>query len=137
MITFATAGYSQAPDKAKLDQFFDRLAEKNKAMGTLLVAKDGKEVYARSIGYGEISGTNKTPLTAASRFRIGSITKMFTAAMVLQLTEEKKLKLTDTLAKFFPQIPNADKITILQILGHRSGIHDSLIDPKIRSTPKT
>jgi len=135
LLTLATAGYSQTPDKAKLDQFFDRLAEKNKAMGSIAVVKDGKEVYARAIGYGEV--TSKTRLTAASRFRIGSITKMFTAAMVLQLTEEKKLKLTDPLDKFFPQIPNADKITIQQILGHRSGIHDSLIDPSLRTKPRT
>ena len=137
LLTLAAASYSQAPDKAKLELFFDRLAAKNKAMGSMVVTKDGKEVYARTIGYAEVNGANKTPLTAASRFRIGSITKMFTAAMVLQLVEEKKLKLTDTLDKFFPQIPNADKITIQQILGHRSGIHDSLIDPNIRTTPKT
>src|SRR5262245_62275894 len=83
-----TAGHAQTPDRAKLDQFFDRLAEKSKAMGSLTVVKDGQVLYARTVGYGQISGTDKTPLTAASRFRIGSITKMFTAAMVLQLVEE-------------------------------------------------
>jgi CubicO group peptidase (beta-lactamase class C family) len=62
-------------------------------------------------------------LTAANKYRIGSITKMFTAAMIYQLFEEGKLKPTDTLDKFFPQIPNAKKITIAQILAHRSGIH--------------
>ncbi len=117
-----TAGYAQTPDKAKLDQFFDRLAEKNKAMGSLTVARDGKVLYTRAIGYSQINGTEKKPLTAANRFRIGSITKMFTAAMILQLVEAGKLKLTDTLDKFFPQIPNARKITIEQILWHRSGI---------------
>src|SRR5256712_8131982 len=117
-----TAGYAQTLDKAKLDQFFDQLAEKNKAMGSLTIAKDGKVLYTRTIGYSQINGTEKKPLTAANRFRIGSITKMFTAAMILQLVEEGKLKLTDTLDKFFPQIPNAKKITIVQILSHRSGI---------------
>jgi CubicO group peptidase (beta-lactamase class C family) len=57
---------------------------------------------------------------------------MFTAAMILQLVQEGKLKLIDTLDKFFPQIPNSQKITIAQILGHRSGIHDSLIDRNLR-----
>ena len=116
------AGYAQTLDKAKLDQFFDRLAEKNKAMGSLTITKDGNVVYTRAIGYSQINGTEKKPLTAANRFRIGSITKMFTAAMILQLVEEGKLKLTDTLDKFFPQVPNAKKITIVQILWHRSGI---------------
>lgn len=117
-----SGAYAQTADKAKLDQFFDRLAEKNKAMGSVVVARDGKVIYTRAIGYSLINGTEKKPLTAASRFRIGSITKMFTAALVLQLVEEGKLKQTDTLDKFFPQVPNARKITIQQILSHRSGI---------------
>jgi D-alanyl-D-alanine carboxypeptidase len=117
-----TAGYAQTLDKAKLEEFFDRLAEKNKAMGSLTIAKDGKVLYTRAIGYSQINGAEKKPLTAANRFRIGSITKMFTASMILQLIEEGKLKPTDTLDKFLPQVPNAKKITIVQILWHRSGI---------------
>jgi len=124
LFLLASAGtvLAQSPYKVKLDQFFDRLAEKDKAMGSLIIAKDNNALYTRTIGYGQINGTEKKPLTAASRFRIGSITKMFTAAMILQLIEERKLKLTDTLDKFFPQVPNARKITIAQMLWHRSGI---------------
>lgn len=107
-----TAASSQTPDKAKLDQFFERLAEKNKTRGSLVIAKDGQVVYSRAIGYSQISGNEKKPLTAANRFRIVSITKMFTASMILQLVEEGKLKLTDSLDKFLPQVPNARKITI-------------------------
>ncbi len=87
-----TAAHAQTPDKAKFDQFFDRLVEKNKAMGSLTVARDGNVLYSRAIGYRQTGGT--------------------------------ELKLTDTLDKFFPQIPNAKKITIAHILAHRSGIHD-------------
>jgi CubicO group peptidase (beta-lactamase class C family) len=132
-----TAGYAQTLGKAKLDQFFDRLAEKNKAMGSLTIAKDGNVLYTRAIGYSQINGTEKKPLTAANRYRIGSITKMFTAAMIFQLVEEGKLKLTDTLDKFFPQVPNAQKITIAHILAHRSGIHDSILDRNLRPSSKT
>jgi len=132
-----TAGYAQTPDKARLDQFFDRLAEKNKAMGSLTIAKAGNVLYTRTIGYSQINGTEKKPLTAATRYRVGSITKMFTAAMIFQLVEERKLKLTDTLDKFFPQVSNAQKITIAQILGHRSGVHDSLLDRNLRPSSKT
>jgi CubicO group peptidase (beta-lactamase class C family) len=121
-LSLSAVGYAQLPDKAKLDQFFDRLAEKNKAMGNLVITKGDEVVYSRSIGYGQINGAEKKPLTAASRFRIGSITKMFTTAMIFQLIEERKLKVGDTLSKFLPQIPNAGKITIAQILAHRSGI---------------
>jgi CubicO group peptidase (beta-lactamase class C family) len=136
-----TAAQGQTLDKAKLDQFFDRLAEKNKAMGSLVIAKDDKVLYARAIGYGQINGAEKKPLTASNRFRIGSITKMFTATMILQLVEEGKLELTDTLDQFFPQVPNAGKITIAQILAHRSGIpnvrRDRESQPNVSTTPIT
>src|SRR5215216_379163 len=92
-LTLFTAGYAQTPDKAKLDQFFDRLAEKNKAMGSLTIAKDGKVLYTRAIGYSQINGTEKKPLTAANRFRIASIGKTYTAVMIMQLVEEGRLKL--------------------------------------------
>ncbi len=140
-LALCIAGYAQTLDKAKLDQFFDRLAEKNKAMGSLTIVKDGKVLYTRAIGYGQINGTEKKPLTAANRFRIASITKMFTAAMILQLVEEGKLKLTDTLDKFFSQVPNAKKITIVQILSHRSGIpnvrRDQNSQGNVNTTPIT
>ena len=140
-LALSTAGYAQTPDKAKLDQFFDRLAEKNKAMGSLVVARDGNVLYSRSIGYSQINPTEKKPLIAATRYRVGSITKMFTASMILQLVEEGKLKLTETLDKFFPQIPNAKKITIVQILSHRSGIpnvrRDQNSQGNVNTTPIT
>lgn len=132
-----TAAHAQTLDKTKLDQFFDRLAEKNKAMGTLTIARDGNVLYTRSIGYSQINGTEKKPLTAANRFRIGSITKMYTVVMIYQLVEEGSLKLTDTLDKFFPQVANAQKITIAQILAHRSGIHDSILDRSLRPSSNT
>ena len=104
-----TAGQAQTPDKGKLDEFFNRLAEKNKAMGSLTVTKDGNILYSRAIGYSQINSTERKPVSEATRYRVGSITKMFTAAMIFQLVQENKLKLTDTLDKFFPQIPNAQK----------------------------
>jgi D-alanyl-D-alanine carboxypeptidase len=131
---------AQTLDRAKLDRFFDRLAENNKAMGSFTIAKDGKPLYTRAIGYSHINGSGRKPATTASRYRTGSITKMFTAAMIFQLVEEGKLKLSDTLDKFFPQIPNAGKITIAQILQHRSGIHDFIKEPDFRAwslTPRT
>jgi len=132
-----TAGYAQTLDKAKLDQLFDRLLEKNKGMGSLTLAKDGNVLYSRSFGYSQINGNEKKPLTAETKYRIGSITKTFTAVMIFQLVEEGKLKLTDTLDKFFPQIPNAAKITIGQILSHRSGIHNLEADGSWGMQPRT
>jgi D-alanyl-D-alanine carboxypeptidase len=121
--------HAQAVDKAKLDRFLDRLLEKNQAMGELTIVRDGELLYDHAFGFGQMNGGVKQPLTAASRFRIGSITKMFTALVIYQLAEEKRLDLSDTLDKFVPQIPNASKITIAHILGHRSGIHNVFGDP--------
>ena len=121
MFTHPTPAFAQTA-KTRIDAFLDRLAEKNKAMGSVTLANDSGILYTRAIGYSQINGTEMKPLTTANRFRIGSVTKMFTAAMIFQLAEEKKLKLTETIDRFFPQIPNAGKITFLHILGHRSGI---------------
>ena len=122
LMVLSVDGKSQTLHKARLDQFFDRLAEKNMAMGSLTIARDGKVLYNRSIGYSQINGTEKKLITESSRFRIASIGKTYTAVMILQLAEEQKLKLSETLDKYFSQIPNASKITIMQILLHRSGI---------------
>ncbi|WP_280749227.1 serine hydrolase domain-containing protein [Parabacteroides sp. PF5-9] len=91
-------------------------------MGNMLITESSNIVYSRIIGYSQINEQEKIPLTTETRYRIGSITKMFTGAMIFQLIEEGKLTLNDTLDTFFPQIPNSGKITILQILAHRSGI---------------
>jgi D-alanyl-D-alanine carboxypeptidase len=139
-LALATTAPAQSLDQAKLDKFFDRLAEKNKVMGSLVAAKDGSVLYSRQIGFARIDGDKKESITAASRFRIGSITKMFTGVLVLQLVEEGKLKLDDTLDKHFPQVPNAEKITIAHLLGHKSGVHNLTEGPgyqALRAKPKT
>ncbi len=142
LLTFAffSAGSAQSLDKAKLDQFFDRLNDKKQAMGSLAIARDGKPLYSRAIGYSQIKGSEKRLATTATRYRTGSLAKIFTAAMIFQLVEEGKLKTSDTLDKFFPQIPNAGKITIAHMLAHRSGIHDFIKEPDFRAwslSPRT
>jgi CubicO group peptidase (beta-lactamase class C family) len=137
MLALVTAGRAQTLDKAKLDQLFDRLLEKNKGMGSLVLAKDGNILYSRSFGYAQINGNEKKPLTSDTKYRIHSITKTYTAVMIFQLVEEGTLKLTDTLDKFFPQIPNAARITIAQILNHRSGIHNPEFDGSWALQPRT
>lgn len=140
MLALLTVSYSQTLDTAKLDKFFDILAEKNKAMGSLAISKNGKVIYSRTVGYSQIAEKEKKPSTASTKYRIGSITKMFTATLVFQLVEEGKLKLTDTLDKFFPQVPNAKLITVGNLLNHRSGLHNFTSDAEYLSyflQPKT
>ena len=136
-LAFLSAAQAQTLNQVKLDQFLERIAEKNKGMGSLALARDGEVLYTRAFGYGEISGSEKRPLTADTKFRIASITKTFTAVMIFQLIEEGKLRLPDTLERYFPQIPNAAAITIGQMLAHRSGIHDLAADGGWGMQPRT
>jgi len=110
----------------------------NKFMGSVQLSKHGKVVYERAVGYLDADAGKKT--TTASKFRIGSITKTFTASLIFKAIEEKKLSLDDKLEKFFPTVPNASKITIANLLGHTSGIHNFTNDASYRTwdtTPKT
>ncbi len=87
----------------------------------VLVARDGKVVLQEGLGFADIA--NKVQITPDTKFRIGSITKQFTAAAILRLAEQDKLSITDPLAKYFPDFPGADKITLRHLLTHTSGIH--------------
>lgn len=118
----------------------DILAAKNNAMGSLTISRNGAVVYSRAIGYSYISGNEKIPATSQTKYRIGSITKMFTATMIFQLIEDGKLSLNTTLDKYFSQLPNAGKITIGNLLNHRSGLHNFTDDPEYptwMTQPKT
>jgi D-alanyl-D-alanine carboxypeptidase len=137
LASFGSGSAQQALDKDKLDRFLDRLAEKNKAMGSMTLARDGNVLYSHSFGYRYVDGTDKKPADAETKYRIASITKMYTAVMAFQLVEEGKLELTDTLDRFVPQIPNAQKITIAHILGHRSGVPGLAPDGSWGKQPRT
>jgi D-alanyl-D-alanine carboxypeptidase len=136
-VTLLTNSYAQTIDKAKLDQLFDRILEKNQGMGSIILTRNGKVLYTRSFGYGQITEASKKPLTETTKYRIASITKTYTAVMIFQLVEEGKLKLNDHLDQFFPQIPNAGKITLAQILNHRSGIPELTADGGWRMQART
>jgi len=78
---------------------------------------------------GKLAGSQSFGAAGAlSRFAIGSVTKMFTAVSVMQLASKRKLSLDDSVAKYYPQYPNADAITIRELLGHTSGIPNLLDD---------
>ena len=122
-ITFLNS-YSQKLNIIKLDSLFKALEEKNLFMGSIAVSKNGNLIYSKSIGKANIE-TN-TNLSFKTKFRIGSTTKIFTSALVLKAIENKKISLNQTIEKFFPTIENSNKITIENLLNHRSGIAEFL-----------
>ncbi|UMY65863.1 MULTISPECIES: serine hydrolase [unclassified Flavobacterium] len=113
---------AQTVDRAKLDAYFDALEKNDRWMGSVAILKDGQLVYTRAIGYSDVE--KETKATPSTRYRIGSISKTFTSALTFKAIEEKKLKLTDKLSKWFPSITNASQISIDDLLSHRSGIHN-------------
>jgi len=88
--------------------------------GTLLVMQKGKAVYKKAFGMADREWN--IPNTVNTKFRIGSVTKQFTAACILQLAEVNKLSLEDKLSKYIPDYPKGDSITVHMLLNHTSGI---------------
>lgn len=115
-------GFSQENDFKELNELFDLLQSKNKVMGSLSIMKEGRYVYKKSIGLQYQVLNDEKIANENSKYRVGSVTKVFTATMIFQLLDEKKINLEDNLAKYYPKLPNASKITIANLLNHSSGL---------------
>lgn len=121
--TLSQIGLAQTNfDKTKLDNYFNVLEENNKFMGSVAVSKNGEIIYSKTVGFADVE--NNVKATENSKYRIGSISKSFTAVLVLKAVEQKKLDLNQTIDKWFPTIKNAKEITVKHLLSHRSGIHN-------------
>ena len=110
----------------RLDNYFAE--NPGKFSGAIEILENGKTVYQNALGFAD-KETN-VPASKDTKFRIGSISKTFTAVLTFKAVQEGKISLTDPLAKFFPdaQIPNAEKITVDMLLYHRSGLRDVIND---------
>ncbi|MBO0340958.1 serine hydrolase domain-containing protein [Flagellimonas profundi] len=138
LLFLSCLAWSQEFDSVKLNQYFDLLEENDKFMGSVAVSKNGELVYTRSVGYCDMA--SETKATSNSRYRIGSISKTFTTVLVFKAVAAGKLALDQTLDDFFPEVPNAANITIEQMLGNRSGIHnitDDFVYMTYMTQPKT
>lgn len=116
-----------------IDSLLNYLYQEKRFMGSVCIREQGKTVFNKA--YGIIGAKNNKPVPAntASKYRIGSISKTYTAVMIMQLAEDRKLSLDDKLSKYFNQIPNADKINIRQLLNHQSGLYNFTNDLQWRS----
>ncbi len=112
----------------KLDSLLNVLEKNNKFMGSISLSQNGKIIYTKSVGFDDIKTVKKS--TVNTKYRIGSISKMFTASLVFKAIEENKISLTTTIESYFSLLVNANKITIANLLNHRSGIHNFTNDKK-------
>jgi len=104
-----------------MDQIVTSYVADHTFMGSVLVARGSEVVFSK--GYGSANLEWDVPNSPATKFRLGSITKQFTAASILLLEERGKLNVNDPVKKYMPDAPAAwDKITIFHVLTHTSGI---------------
>lgn len=106
--------------KAKADALLAQSYQADGPGASVIVSEHGRIVYQGVRGMADIAA--KRSITPDTVFRIGSITKQFAAAVVLQLANEGKLKLSDPLSTYLPDYPNGAAITVQQLLNHTSGI---------------
>ncbi len=104
----------------QLDQYVQAAYKVKDFNGAVLVMQKGKAVYKKAFGPADREWNVSN--TVETKFRIGSVTKQFTAACILQLAEQGKLGLDDQLSKYIPDYPKGDSITIHMLLNHTSGI---------------
>lgn len=125
LLIICTAATCLAQGEAKyrkLDSLLNYYTTNNKFMGSVSIREKDKVVFEKAYGYVDIE--NNIKADENTKYKIGSITKMFTAAIVFQLIEEKKLSLDTKLSKFYPDIKNAEVITIKNLLNHTSGVYN-------------
>lgn len=116
---------SAQPTKAiaeKVDEYLTAVANSHRFNGTVLIAQKGTVLLQK--GYGWRNESAKILNDTNSIYQLGSITKTFTGAVILQLQNEGKLSVSDKLSKYLPDYPNGNQITLNDLFAHTSGIYD-------------
>jgi CubicO group peptidase (beta-lactamase class C family) len=115
--------FTVAQDRfTKMDSLLSYLNKNDKFMGSLCIREGENVVFNKAYGFADVD--KNISAHRMTKYKIGSVTKTFTAVMIMQLIEEKKLNIQTKLNRFYPKIPNAEKITIYDLLHHRTGIVD-------------
>jgi CubicO group peptidase (beta-lactamase class C family) len=130
VVFLATPCFAQ--DTARMDEVVQTYVHNKTFMGTVLVARGGDVIFSK--GYGSANLEWDIANTPSTKFRLGSITKQFTAASILLLEERGKLKIEDPIKKYVADAPAAwDRITIYNLLTHTSGIPNFTSLPDYRT----
>ncbi len=121
-ILLATSSAFAQSTAERMDALVSKYHEYGLFNGVVLVAENGEPVYEEAVGYAVMEFD--VPNATDTRFRIGSVTKQFTAALVLQLVEEGTIDLDATISEYLPEYPPGpgEQVTIHQLLAHTSGI---------------
>src|ERR1022692_2520892 len=121
-LLLASAGLAQDAI-SRMDQVAQSFADSKSFMGSVLVARKGDILLSKGYGFANLEW--KMPNSPTTKFRLGSVTKQFTAACILLLEERGKLQVNDPVKKYMPDAPATwDKVTVYHLLTHTSGIPD-------------
>jgi CubicO group peptidase (beta-lactamase class C family) len=110
--------------KKKIDSIIKAYASINKFNGTALIHEQNKNIFEKSYGWQDAE--KKIPNQDKSVYQIASLTKSFTALVIVKLNEEGKLSVKDSISRFIPDYPRGNEITIEHLLTHTSGIYEIL-----------
>jgi D-alanyl-D-alanine carboxypeptidase len=110
----------------------DALREIAVAGFSVAVVRHGRLVLAKGYGYANLA--ERVPAFATTIYRLASITKEFTAAAILHLTERGRLSLDDPIGDYLPGYPGDGRITIRQLLSHTSGLSDATVLPLLEES---
>jgi CubicO group peptidase (beta-lactamase class C family) len=127
-------GAGPAPENvARMEQVVQFYVSNKQFMGSVLVARDKKVLLSKGYGFANLEW--EIPNSSSTKFRLGSVTKQFTAACILLLEERGKLRIDDPVKKYLPDAPAAwEKVTIFHLLTHTSGIPSFTGFPDYAST---
>jgi CubicO group peptidase (beta-lactamase class C family) len=133
VITLAISEAQAQQLVSKVDEYLSAAAREGKFSGSVLIAREGKVLVSK--GYGMASLELGVPNTPRMKFRIGSLSKQFTAMAVMILQERGKLKAQDPVCKYVPECPPAwAEVTLHHLLTHTSGIPELLSLPGFQQT---
>jgi D-alanyl-D-alanine carboxypeptidase len=129
LVVLLLAGCGGGSHPPRLDAAVRRVVSAG-VPGALAFVRDGERTRTAAAGLADVSVRRK--LRPDDRFRVGSVTKTFVAAIVLELAAEKRLRLDEPIARRLPGLlPDGDRITIRDLLAHRSGLEDVADDPEV------
>ena len=131
LLFFITTGLQAQTINQKIEEMMQKHVELNQFSGTVLLAKEGKVLYAKAFGEANKSFGIKNDLD--TKFNIASMGKMFTGVSILQLEERGRLNINDPVVKYLEDFPLGDQITLFHLLSHTSGVGSYMRDPDYRS----
>jgi D-alanyl-D-alanine carboxypeptidase len=129
LVVLLVAGCGGGSHASHLDAAVNRVVSAG-VPGTLVLVRDGDHTQTAAAGLADVGARRK--LRSEDRFRVGSVTKTFVATIVLELAAENRLRLDDPIARWLPDLlPDGGRITIRDLLAHRSGLADVADDPAV------